>query len=685
MANTRSSSSTATTTATTRAASSRLKSLTFTGCWTCRTRKVKCDERETNGCGVCEGAGLACAGYEVRLCWVTTGRDASQREKSYQRPSQRLRQQKSQNHAPSLPGPRRRGLLHRHTGPVLSDDDIMKALTTLDTMDGATRTETIGPFAIFQADGFKGSLEGKEEERLQDTDNLPKTASATEDITTMLDAALPAIDLDADPGKTHIDPSECVNPSSPIDNVVDTSPHLGLSMPLLRDSQTAHLLYHFTNHVAELLQPVHHPGNPWRTTYFSFALEGCPELWLAQTTASPTSFASQSLFHSLLSAAAFHLRNATDGSVGYHRLALQHRIKALQALNAATLHPTNQQLYLIHLTAMLSLVTVDTMAGEDSDFPVHLKACYQLKKPAGFLDQELVDGGGSANSQIYSICRFLTLLARTTSPVIVARPWATDEEKEGGKNSSGEPATATFNVPNFRDSERAVEYMYGITPALGNMLAKTCQMAEHLAYYQQMAQACPGVRILRTLQQACAALGDELAAWTVDDEPFRLIEDDENEAGQHTMREIARCQARAFHGAVLLYYYRTLQTYGLHDRRAAPVSVDVHSQVQIIWAQLTTAEDLKDAYYARFHGGLKRTAPMSWPAFIAACEAAPADRPLWVVWWERVNGYRIGNFARQWQIIQDVWQLQELAGLQGHGRIGWREALARTGKLVLPI
>ncbi|CAK7207173.1 arginine metabolism regulation protein II [Sporothrix eucalyptigena] len=624
--------------------SPRLKSVTFTGCWTCRSRKVKCDEREINGCGVCERAGLTCAGFEVSLCWVQTGQ--------------------KQQQASTQPGPRRRGIkLHRHTGPIMSDNEIMRAISTIDATLRPTKTKTIGPFAVFQAEGLPNDSSASTRETTPAQDSHPPALPAplsedapsdlaqleinvTPDLSDVIEtASSPAISINNDIGP------------DPIPELGDIlSPHFGLAMPLFRDTQTARLMYHFTNHVAELLQPVLHPGNPWRTTYFTFALQGCPDLWLAQTTASASSSnASLSLFHSLLSAAAFHLRNSTGNSGDYHRLALQHRIKALQALNVATPQPGNQQLYLIHLTAMLSLVTVDTMAGEDSDFPVHLKACYQLKKP---FSASRMSGGGSAN-QIYSICRFLTLLARTTSPVIVARPW---REPEDGN--------AAFTGPGFDNSERSVEYMYGITPALGNMLAKTCQMAEHLAYYQQRCEEFP-----LPLQEACTALGNEIASWAVDNEPFVLIE-----AEEHSMREIARCQARAFQGAVLIYYCQTLQKYGLQDS-ISPVAVDVQSQVQVIWAQLTTAEDLKDSYT----GGLKRSAPMSWPAFLAACESSRSDRELWVEWWERVNGYHIGNFARQWQIIQDVWNMQDAVEETSQITISWRDALAQTGKLVLPI
>lgn len=135
------------------------------------------------------------------------------------------------------------------------------------------------------------------------------------------------------------------------------SPNLGLSLPLFQDHQTSTLMHHYMDHVADLLQPVLHPSNPWRTTYFPFALEGCPELFLSQNS-TPSSYASIALFHSLLSSAAFHLRNLT-GDSKFHKLGLQHRTKSLQALNAALVPPSDSQLYTVHLTAMLSLVTID--------------------------------------------------------------------------------------------------------------------------------------------------------------------------------------------------------------------------------------------------------------------------------------------------------------------------------------
>ncbi|CCF60824.1 hypothetical protein KAFR_0L02130 [Kazachstania africana CBS 2517] len=41
---------------------------TFTGCWTCRARKVKCDLTRPS-CTRCERSGLKCGGYDIKLRW----------------------------------------------------------------------------------------------------------------------------------------------------------------------------------------------------------------------------------------------------------------------------------------------------------------------------------------------------------------------------------------------------------------------------------------------------------------------------------------------------------------------------------------------------------------------------------------------------------------------------------------
>ncbi|WAO95520.1 Zn(2)-C6 fungal-type domain-containing protein [Fusarium falciforme] len=46
------------------------RAMTFTGCWTCKRRKVRCDLRPT-ACRNCEKRGIVCEGYGIRLQWVS--------------------------------------------------------------------------------------------------------------------------------------------------------------------------------------------------------------------------------------------------------------------------------------------------------------------------------------------------------------------------------------------------------------------------------------------------------------------------------------------------------------------------------------------------------------------------------------------------------------------------------------
>lgn len=272
------------------------------------------------------------------------------------------------------------------------------------------------------------------------------------------------------------------------------------------------------------------------------------------------------------------------------------------------------------------------MTGEDSDFPIHLDGCRRLQKP------QTVPGVNDTNSQVNSICHFLTLLARTTSCTPPRRPWQEDP---------------TYEEPYFHNDERSLEYIYGITPALGNLLQRTCHLAEYIGAYQDT-NIPPGLR------EACRALKTDLLSWELNAEEFHMV------GSEDTMIQIARCQAHAFHSAVLIFFHRTIGRSG---------TFNLEAEVTSVLRNLTEAEDLKD----RYMGGEKRTAPMSWPAFIAACEARV--REPWVEWWDRVQGYRVGNFKRQWTVVRELWGIMD----EDMTVCSWRDALRQSGMLVLPI
>jgi hypothetical protein len=59
--------------------------------------------------------------------------------------------------------------------------------------------------------------------------------------------------------------------------------------------------------------------------------------------------------------------------------------------------------------------------------------------------------------------------------------------------------TCRLESSSASDDDTNVQYMYGITPYLGNLLQRTCQVAEYLAFYQD-------VEMPTTLLEECSAL-----------------------------------------------------------------------------------------------------------------------------------------------------------------------------------
>jgi Fungal specific transcription factor domain len=144
----------------------------------------------------------------------------------------------------------------------------------------------------------------------------------------------------------------------PASAVILPSLRYELSLPNFRNQDSAMLMHHYTTHVADILQPILHPSNPWKTTYVPIALEGSSDILVARNP-SYTSHATVALYHSLLASAAFHLRDSTQPSSGFHDLGVKHKAKSLKALHEALNRPNDPRQYKVYMAAMLSLVTAD--------------------------------------------------------------------------------------------------------------------------------------------------------------------------------------------------------------------------------------------------------------------------------------------------------------------------------------
>lgn len=82
------------------------------------------------------------------------------------------------------------------------------------------------------------------------------------------------------------------------------------------------------------------------------------------------------------------------------------------------------------------------------------------------------------------------------------------------------------------------------------------------------------------------------------------------------------------------------------------------------------------------HYDSQLTAPITWPGFIAACEAAPDQRGIWRHWWEGMLKYRIGNIAHLWRVVKDVWAARDEGDRETPA---WMGVLRRERKRILAV
>ncbi|KIW42627.1 uncharacterized protein PV06_06158 [Exophiala oligosperma] len=428
-------------------------------------------------------------------------------------------------------------------------------------------------------------------------------------------------------------------------------------LSLFSNSTTAMLVHHYEQYSICLMQPVYHVQSPFKTIYFTTALQGCPDLNMA-TNGGEVSIASTAVFHSILTSSAINLQGLKPDAGHLYQLAYYHRQIALSAARKALANKTST--YKELMTAILSLVSVDVADGGTHDHWIHLEAARRLQESRH--DSRLVT---HETRQLNSICTMLNLFARTALYNDDPQPWAQIPDSD--------------DEPKFADLDPSIEFLYGITPSIARAIFKINQLSKSLAYYRHASEDIP-----ESLLAECESLGDNLALWTTESEPLSSIRDQSTLAP--VMHAIAQAQVSAFYNAALIYYFRAIQDC---DRRS------LREEQTACLDALNRSEDLK-----RGHGCTRTTttgfaAPISWPAFVASCEAVGDQRRRWKKWWARVQSYRVGNYATQRDVVYKIWDALDAKANEGPNEhddgstqpktMDWRRALYEMGVRIIPV
>ncbi|KAK7428291.1 arginine metabolism regulation protein II [Neonectria magnoliae] len=334
----------------------RKHSKTFTGCWTCRGRKVKCDE-ERPGCRQCRQKNLEYQGYGVRLHWMQpeTGPIGSSVDPLPQLP--RAKSQRSQISIEPMKS-------------VLQCNEIDDILTSIDSVE----TKQFGCFGVFGVGDSPRAftpLATASSHRPIPSEFLGPDSLNIFDFSTPCftseDFATNLYDsTDLVQHKPKDTPSfEVSSPRFHYDTWQTPShsiPRCPMQSPLTR--QERFLMSHYVNRVVRLFCVIDNAKSPWKTMHLSRALQSVGEL----TIVGSTSRIQGALRNALLSISAFYLsndnksRSRDDDALKWANEAAWLRCKAIKLLKDAVendFYSVPKPKYKEFLATMLSMISIN--------------------------------------------------------------------------------------------------------------------------------------------------------------------------------------------------------------------------------------------------------------------------------------------------------------------------------------
>ncbi|GKU09581.1 arginine metabolism regulation protein ii [Fusarium langsethiae] len=408
----------------------------FSGCWTCRAKHVKCDEAKPS-CNRCRNAGVDCEGYGVRLSWAsvrnpTTFRRGGRRV-STRRTSERLRrsshlaavgeaasEQSEQSTSPAG------DLGEEELGEGPSDDGPLElSPDTFSTPATSNQDQQSGPAQGLGTNHLNTRIFHSYELLRQGLTTGPPYASFP-----TLQPQLPLLQLEQNFGQSPIVQGEAItstpvstgdvgtgslplpevpesasHPSSP-SNTQTITPKIIRHLDILSNpGLECELMQHWTLNLCDSLNPVPGIFNPMRSAMMPIAWEGA-------RTDSKTSTGATSLFHFICSASAFHLskkRETPESRRNLENVALEHHNTAITHLAQNIRHSNDGAHCVALLAAIIICIMNEAVTLPTSFWRLHFRGAVEW---VNHIDPQVWHRNEAASS-IYYMFRGMTTVVQT--------------------------------------------------------------------------------------------------------------------------------------------------------------------------------------------------------------------------------------------------------------------------------
>ncbi|KAJ4253894.1 arginine metabolism regulation protein II [Fusarium torreyae] len=676
----------------------RKRTKTFTGCWTCRARKIKCDEGKPT-CRQCRDKQVVCNGYGSRLQWLTpevvdlTGRMLSA--------------------CSDVPAPQ----THRRVIPpaqpkrILSWSRIEEILRYIDTVEidpqpnshnaGAAVIHNFGVFSVkFNShsepvcaltgssdhDGPRPSSQvqsgGDELGYIPISgpffDSFPSPTSLEEAAVAWdlcnLYYRQPPLELEEPGASTSPDADKDLSPLAfthqPYD-LPDTSLDLGFDTqasatndtveenipgpswlsnrhdsprslePFVVPVQERFLMDHYKNRVVNLFCVVDNRKSPWKTIHLPLVLQSVGELSFG----GDTTRIRNALRYALYSVSAFYLSNEHKSALSegeankWFDAASQYRCDAIGLLTSAVesdLYGSHRPRYKEFLATMLSMITINVMSGDTSTCAMHLNGAEQLIRHMS-LHKSKFSRKAHALHRIYL---YLRVIYESTAPKSKNRPSPRLSPLLGSFGTAGShPALVSSGGLDLSDTHADGEGPPDETATY------ECIYGIPRALLLMLKEAIEVIDMVDDEREKGSIDVSESLTDTCEKLESKILDwhlvDRGQDSNGSTNARIIYYQTKAFHNALIVYFSQHVRLLGYRYQR---------QYVTEILESIEAIEKIKAETNIL-------AAPLFWPAFIGATEAfEPVMQDRFRKWYDAASLYGLAAVRTGIEVIHKVWE-----------------------------
>jgi arginine metabolism regulation protein II len=185
----------------------------------------------------------------------------------------------------------------------------------------------------------------------------------------------------------------------------------------------------------------------------------------------------------------------------------------------------------------------------------------------------------------------------------------------------------------FLVTDDSLEHTFGITPSIATMIYRT-----HKIWFYAQGRTCLPDLPEDEVNDSLAKLAEGFETWDPDLETYASVVGDD-------IKNLAllRSLSTSFYYSARIYFHCCFR-FGSSCYDSTPARLSDLTLMALEQSEL-------DRPPASKHG-----TPLSWPAFVAACEAPPTLRARWTCYWQTLLLHGIGTQQAAWRIVQRVWE-----------------------------